>query len=134
MGALIISIIKFVVIFMLGIFLSLLLLLSTRSILCDDIKESTGRNLFQNKRKKNKKYPNRLKWFLLWGHISKIKKWRYAFFIIQIPFSIAIVVIVTIMISQGSNQLLSDMLIISIIPIMITELILLSVPWGRYRN
>lgn len=128
-----ISVIKFVLVFIVGIFLCFLLLLDSRDVLCDDIKESTGRNVFRNKRKKNKKYPNRIKWFFLWGHIYQIRKWRYTFFIIQIPFGIATVVVIAMMAAQGINPFLRVMFIVSVIPVVITKLFLLSVPWGRYR-
>lgn len=133
MGALILSVIKFIAVFMIVLFLSFLMLLSSRESLCDDIRESTGRNLFQNKRKKNKKYPNRIKWFLLWGHISKIKKWRYAFFIIEIPFCIIAAIVFAMIAANGSSSLLRDILAVSIMIVVITNLFLLSIPWGRYR-
>lgn len=134
MASLIILIIKFIVVFILGSLFCLFWLLISRNILCIDIKENTGRHIFKNKKKKNKKYPNRIKWFFLWGHISQITRWRYILFIIQILFSIATVVIAAIIISWGSNQLLRDLFAVSFSVISFIVVVLLSIPWRRYYN
>lgn len=134
MASLIVLIIKFIAVLIMGSLFCLFLLLMSRDALCDDIKENTGRNIFKNKKKKNKKYPNRIKWFFLWGYISKITRWRYILFIIQIPFSIATVVIVAIIISWGGNQLLRDLFAVSFSVISFIVVVLLSIPWRGYYN
>ena len=61
-----------------------LVLLFSRTPLCYDIEQSTGRHVFKNKRKPHKEYPNYLRRFFLWDYRQHIRGWHYALFLLDI--------------------------------------------------
>lgn len=127
------KILGIMLIIVIGLPLGYLSLLSSRDALCDDIRESTGKNLFQNKRKKNKKYPNRFKWFFLLAYMPHIRKWHYGCFVLDVLLTIVFIVTLVFRVIYGSNPILFNILVISVLLTALNKLIMTLFPWGRYR-
>lgn len=129
-----IIVMKFILAFIVGLPIGYLLLLSSRDALCVDIEESTGRYLFKNKKKKGKKYPNRLKWFFLWDHLDHVRKWHYVSFVLDIFFSILSIVFIALIFTGTDIHFFWNVGIVVFLITFINKLIITSFPWGRFRN
>lgn len=129
-------IIAFKIIFetIIWLILVFLLLLLSRVPLCDDIEESAGRHVFRNKRKKNKRYPNRIKWFFLWDYLPYIKKWHYVFFILDVLFSLAVVAIIMTITTIGWSPSLKVIGEIVFSISLIIKIIISYFPRDKYRK
>jgi predicted neutral ceramidase superfamily lipid hydrolase len=114
----------------LGLVIGIASLLVSRSVLCDDIQENTGKRYrIQLKRAKGI-----LNSFLLLEYVRFIKRWLYIFFICEIIFSFICVVAFVIVFFIGVNQTMQIILAASVLIMLFFKVIPLSIPWGKYRN
>lgn len=114
----------------LGLVTGIASLLVSRSVLCDDIQENTGKRYrIQLKRAKGI-----LNSFLLLEYVRFIKRWLYIFFICEIIFSFICVVAFVIVFFIGVNQTMQIILAASVLIMLFFKVIPLSIPWGKYRN
>lgn len=127
------KILEIMLIIVIGLPLGYLSLLSSRDALCDDIRESTGKNLFQNKRKKHKKYPNRFKSFFLLAYLPHIRKWHYVCFILDTFLTIVFIMALAFRVIYGPNPVLFNILVILVLLTALNKLMMTLFPWGRYR-
>lgn len=124
-------ILKAVAVLLIGTPLIILSLLLTRHVLCDDIRERKGKNALR----KLPLYRNGAwKWFFLTEKRTRVAKWRYSFFILEIICSMLCVLLVASSLLYEYTDLSAIVLMVSGLVAAITKGILLSIPWGRYRN
>jgi hypothetical protein len=122
---------KAITVLLVGTPLIILSLLLSRHVLCDDIRELKGRNSLR----KLPLYKNGAwKWFFLIEERTRVAKWRYAFFILETISSMLCVLLVASSFFYDYTDLSAIVLMVSGLVAAITKGILLSIPWGRYRN
>lgn len=114
----------------LGLVIGIASLLVSRSVLCDDIQENTGKRY----RIQLKLAKGILNSFLLLEYVRFIKRWLYIFFICEIIFSFICVVAFVIIFFIGVNQTMQIILAASVLIMLFFKVIPLSIPWGKYRN
>lgn len=127
----ILKVVEFLLIFALGLVLSILSLLMSRSVICDDIREKRGRHALRDHPKIK---DGVWKWFFLTERTKHMVIWRYVFFIIETVFCVFIVFIMATIIVFGNNGFLQIALACTAFPAIIAKAIPIMIPWGRYRN
>lgn len=114
----------------LGLVISILSLFVSRSVLCDDIQEKTGKRY----RIKLKRSKGILKSFLLLDYVRFIKRWHYIFFVADIISCLVCVLVLVIIYFFGVNQTLKTIMAVSVFIMLFFKVVPLSIPWGKYRN
>ncbi len=114
----------------LGLVISILSLFVSRSVLCDDIQEKTGKRY----RIKLKRSKGILKSFLLLDYVRFIKRWHYIFFVADIISCLVCVLVFVIIYFFGVNQTLKTIMAVSVFIMLFFKVVPLSIPWGKYRN
>jgi hypothetical protein len=128
---LILKIIEFILVFLCGMVFAILSLLVSRSTICDDIREKSGRHALRNHPKLK---DGIWKWFFLTERIKHLKMWRYVFFILETILSVIAVAVITAINSFGSTDYLRIILGCTALLAIACKAILGMIPWGRYRN
>lgn len=130
----VIHVLKTLAALVLGSIFCYLILLISRIPLCYDIEKNTGRHVFKNKKKKNKEYPNRIRWFFLWDYRFHIKKVLYVLFLLDVLFSVAVTMIIIIIVAVDGNPVLKDIGILVFLSLMVINLIIGFFPPHNYRT
>ena len=125
---LIVKIFKGIGVVVVGSACNFLLLLATRHVLCDDVQGKRARKGTKHRRK------NPFIWFFLIDYTHHIKRWRYVSFLLSVLFFTVSVFVIGIVVAFGSNEVLSFILAASLFIAAACDMVLLSIPWGRYRN
>lgn len=126
-----ITILKFILVFTLGMGFAIASLLVSRSTICDDIREKRGKHSLRN----HPKFKDGVwKWFFLTERTKHMVLWRYVCFIIEAVLSVFVVAIMATGIVFGNTFFLQIALACSALTTLIMKAMISMFPWGRYRN
>lgn len=113
------------------------LLFLSRIALYFEIEESTGRRVFRNKKKKNKEYPkepHNIRWFFLLDYLHHIRRWHYAFFILDALFTIVLLFIFVTITIIGWSPLIKEIGKPVFLIWMLLKVIIYSFPKDKHQS